>query len=96
MFMPRTALAYVEAEGDHSDKLLEAQSQWLDEQSQLGEAMEPHYQRLFSFPDDFSEEEFGHIAMTLLSPMLSLYHKDKLGELASFVEGGTMTSQGDK
>ncbi|PHQ74935.1 MAG: exodeoxyribonuclease V subunit gamma [Shewanella sp.] len=96
MFMPRTALAYVEAEGDHQDKLLEAQSQWLDEQSQLGEAMEPHYQRLFSFPDDFSEEEFGHIAMTLLSPMLSLYHKDKLGELANFVESGIMTSQGEK
>ncbi|QFU22590.1 exodeoxyribonuclease V subunit gamma [Shewanella eurypsychrophilus] len=96
MFMPRTALAYVEAEGDHQDKLLEAQSQWLDEQSQLGEAMEPHYQRLFSFPDDFTEEEFGHIAMTLLSPMLSLYHKDKLGELASFVEGGINSSQGEK
>ncbi|BAJ02378.1 exodeoxyribonuclease V subunit gamma [Shewanella violacea] len=96
MFMPRTALAYVEAEGDHNDKLLEAQSQWLDEQSQLGEAMEPHYQRLFSFPDDFSEDEFGHLAMTLLSPMLSLYHKDKLGELTSFVEGEIHSSQGEK
>ncbi|MEI6858242.1 MAG: exodeoxyribonuclease V subunit gamma [Shewanella sp.] len=95
MFMPRTALAYVEAEGDHYDKLLEAQNLWLDEQSQLGEAIEPHYQRLFSFPDDFSEDEFGHIAITLLSPMLSLYHKGKLGELASFVEGRIMTAQGE-
>jgi exodeoxyribonuclease V gamma subunit len=88
MFMPRTALAYVEAEGDHAEKLIEAHSQWKDEQSQLGEGFEPHYQRLFSFPDDFSEHEFGQIAMTLLSPMLSLYHKDKLSELSSFVEEG--------
>ncbi|RTR28267.1 exodeoxyribonuclease V subunit gamma [Shewanella atlantica] len=88
MFMPRTALAYVEAEGEHSDKLKEAQSQWIDEQSQLGEGFEPHYQRLFSFPEDFKEDEFGQVAMSLLSPMLSLYHKDKLSELASFVEGG--------
>lgn len=88
MFMPRTALAYVEAEGEHSDKLKEAQSQWIDEQSQLGEGFEPHYQRLFSFPEDFKEDEFGQIAMSLLSPMLSLYHKDKLSELANFVEGG--------
>ena len=88
MFMPRTALTYVEAEGDHDDKLKEAQSQWKDEQSQLGEGFEPHYQRLFSFPEDFTEDEFGQIAMSLLSPMLSLYHKDKLSELASFVEGG--------
>jgi len=88
MFMPRTALAYVEAEGDHGDKLLEAKSQWKDEQSQLGEGFEPHYQRLFSFPEDFKEDEFGDIALSLLTPMLSLYHKDKLSELASFVEGG--------
>lgn len=88
MFMPRTALAYVEAQGDHDEKLIEAQSQWKDEQSQLGEGFEPHYQRLFRFPDDFTEDTFGQIAMTLLSPMLSLYHKDKLSELSTFVEGG--------
>lgn len=88
MFMPRTALAYVEAEGEHADKLIEAQSQWIDEQSQLGEGFEPHYQRLFSFPEDFTEVQFGHTAMTLLSPMLSLYHKDRLSELTAFVEGG--------
>ncbi|WP_394147922.1 exodeoxyribonuclease V subunit gamma [Shewanella atlantica] len=88
MFMPRTALAYVEAEGDHIDKLIDAQSQWIDEQSQLGEGFEPHYQRLYNFPEDFTEDQFGQIAMTLLSPMLSLYHKDKLSELSNFVEGG--------
>lgn len=49
MFMPKTALAYVEAEGNHDDKLIEAKSQWIDEQSQLGEGFEPHYQRLFVF-----------------------------------------------
>ncbi|NRD73880.1 exodeoxyribonuclease V subunit gamma [Shewanella sp. VB17] len=88
MFMPKTALAYVEAEGNHDDKLIEAKSQWIDEQSQLGEGFEPHYQRLFRFPEDFSEDKFGHIAITLLSPMLSLYHRDKLSQLSTFVEEG--------
>ncbi len=93
LFMPRTALAYVDAEGEHQQKLLEAQPQWLDEQSQLGEGVEPHFQRLFTFPDDFKEDTFGQVATTLLSPLLSLYHKDKLGELATFVEaGGDKTS----
>jgi len=87
MFMPRTALAYVEAEGEHEDKLKEAQNQWMDEQSQLGEGYEPHYQRLYQFPEDFTESDFGDIATSLLSPMLSLYHKDKLSELSNFVEG---------
>ncbi len=86
-FMPRTAFAYVEAEGDHIEKLIAAQPQWLDEQSNLGEGQEAHYQRLFTFPDDFSEAGFGTIASTLLSPMLSLYHKAPLSELADFVEG---------
>ncbi|CAM4109259.1 exodeoxyribonuclease V subunit gamma [Shewanella aquimarina] len=86
-FMPRTALAYVEAEGEHREKLIAAQPQWLDEQSNLGEGQEAHYQRLFTFPDDFSEAGFGTIATSLLSPMLSLYHKAPLSELADFVEG---------
>ncbi len=86
-FLPRTAFAYVEAEGEHSDKLSAAQSQWLDEQASLGEGLEPHYQRLFSFPDDFSEAEFGALAHGLLSPLQSLYHKAPLSELADFVEG---------
>ncbi|MCL1140354.1 exodeoxyribonuclease V subunit gamma [Shewanella pneumatophori] len=92
MFMPRTALAYVEAEGSHWQKLLEAQSQWLDEQSQLGEGLEPHFQRLFSFPDDFTEDNFGNIANQLLAPLISLYHKDRLSELANFVEAGVNTA----
>ncbi|QQX82222.1 exodeoxyribonuclease V subunit gamma [Shewanella sp. KX20019] len=88
MFMPRTALAYVEAEGDHLQKLREAQPQWLDEQSQLGEGMEPHFQRLYQFPDDFTESRFASTAETLLSPLLSLYHKGKLSELTTYVEAG--------
>ncbi|MCL1048131.1 exodeoxyribonuclease V subunit gamma [Shewanella abyssi] len=88
MFMPRTALAYVEAEGDHLQKLREAQSQWLDEQSQLGEGMEPHFQRLYQFPEDFTETNFAYIAHSLLSPLLSLYHKGKLSELTTYVEAG--------
>ncbi|ABV87739.1 exodeoxyribonuclease V subunit gamma [Shewanella pealeana] len=91
MFMPRTAMAYVEAEGSHRQKLLEAQSQWLDEQSQLGEGLEPHFQRLYRFPEDFSEQTFAKTATRLLEPLLSLYHKDKLSELASFVEAGLDT-----
>ncbi|WP_299806804.1 exodeoxyribonuclease V subunit gamma [uncultured Shewanella sp.] len=91
MFMPRTAMAYVEAEGTHKEKLFEAQSQWLDEQSQLGEGLEPHFQRLYSFPDDFSEQTFAKTATRLLEPLLSLYHKDKLSELATFVEAGLDT-----
>ncbi|WP_028764964.1 exodeoxyribonuclease V subunit gamma [Shewanella colwelliana] len=87
MFIPRTALAYVEAEGDHHEKLLAAQTQWLDEQSQLGEGLEPHFQRLYRFPDDFDAQGFGEISSTLLSPMLSLYHKAPLNELVRYVEG---------
>ncbi|MDR8524083.1 exodeoxyribonuclease V subunit gamma [Shewanella fidelis] len=94
MFMPRTALAYVEAEGSHWQKLITAQTQWLDEQSQLGEGLEPHFQRLFTFPDDFTEDKFASIANQLLAPLLSLYHKDKLSELASFVEAG-INAQGE-
>ncbi|GIU14305.1 exodeoxyribonuclease V subunit gamma [Shewanella sp. MBTL60-007] len=91
MFMPRTAMAYVEAEGSHKQKLIEAQSQWLDEQSQLGEGLEPHFQRLYRFPEDFSEQTFAKTATRLLQPLLSLYHKDKLSELATFVEAGLDT-----
>jgi len=88
MFMPRTALAYVEAQGDHAQKLREAQPQWLDEQTQLGEGMEPHFQRLYQFPDDFTQTRFGDTAQALLSPLLSLYHKGKLAELSDYVEAG--------
>jgi exodeoxyribonuclease V gamma subunit len=86
MFIPNTALAYVQAEGEHRDKLIAAQTKWLDEQNPYGEGTDPHYQRLFSFPDDFLEEQFGHIATTLLSPMLVSYHKDALSKLKSYVD----------
>ena len=85
-FMPRTSLAYVQAQGEHEERLFEAQSEWLDEQSQLGEGTEPHYQRLFRFPDDFTEADFGALAVTLLSPLLSVYHKDTLAKLADYCE----------
>ena len=87
MFIPRTAMAYVEAEGSHQDKLIDAQQQWLDEQGAIGEGLEPHYQRLYRFPDDFSETQFGLLAQTLLEPLLSLHHKAPLAELSDFVEG---------
>lgn len=96
MFMPRTALAYVEAEGDHIQKLREAQPQWLDEQTQLGEGMEPHFQRLYQFPEDFSEQRFGDTAQTLLSPLISLYYKGRLGELATYVEAGAQPAPTSK
>ncbi len=85
-FMPRTSLAYIQAEGDHVAKLIEAQSEWLDEQTGLGEGAEPHNQRLFEFPQDFSEQGFGQLASTLLEPMVSLLTQDKLAQLADFVE----------
>ncbi|MBB1269399.1 exodeoxyribonuclease V subunit gamma [Shewanella sp. SR44-3] len=84
-FMPRTAFAYVETPGSHQEKLIAAQKLWRDEQNQLGEGFEPHNHRLFRFPEDFTESGFGAIATTLLSPMLSLYHKGKLSELEDFV-----------
>lgn len=87
-FMPRTALAYVQAQGDHRDRLLEAQKYWRDEQSQLGEGFEPHNRRLFRFPQDFSEQGFGALAQHLLAPMLSLYQVGKLAELEYFVLEG--------
>ncbi|WP_144206669.1 exodeoxyribonuclease V subunit gamma [Shewanella donghaensis] len=84
-FMPRTALAYVETDGDHVEKLRAAQALWLDEQSGFGEGNDPHNRRLFSFPEDFSEDEFGKTAAMLLQPMLSIYHKGTLAELDEYV-----------
>lgn len=84
-FMPRTSLAYVTAEGDHGEKLAAAQSEWLDEQGEMGEGTEPHYQRLFQFPDDFSQADFGALAERILTPLVSLYHKGTLAELEEFV-----------
>lgn len=88
-FMPRTSLAYVSCEGEHDERLQQALPEWLDEQSQLGEAAfgegnEPHYQRLFSFPRDFSEDSFGALAERIYRPMVSLYLKDTLAQLEEF------------
>jgi exodeoxyribonuclease V gamma subunit len=92
-FMPKTAFAYVETEGDHDDKLLKAEQKWDDGQNQFGEGHDPHNQRLFHFPDDFSEATFGALANHLLHPMLSLYHKQKLAELEPFVSGAAVDIQ---
>ncbi|MGL4713526.1 MAG: exodeoxyribonuclease V subunit gamma, partial [Shewanella sp.] len=77
-FMPRTSLAYLESEGEHDERLQQALPEWLDEQSQLGEGNDPHYQRLFNYPRDFSEDSFGALAERIYRPMVSLYLKDTL------------------
>ncbi|MFK3978401.1 exodeoxyribonuclease V subunit gamma [Shewanella vesiculosa] len=92
-FMPKTAFAYVETDGDHEEKLLKAQQKWDDGQNPFGEGHDPHNQRLFHFPEDFSEATFGALASHLLQPMLSLYHKDKLAELDTFVSGTAVDIQ---
>jgi exodeoxyribonuclease V gamma subunit len=92
-FMPKTAFAYVETDGDHEEKLLKAQQKWDDGQNQFGEGHDPHNQRLFHFPEDFSEARFGALAIHLLQPMLSQYHKDKLAELDTFVSGTAVDIQ---
>ncbi|WP_445776862.1 exodeoxyribonuclease V subunit gamma [Shewanella sp.] len=84
-FMPKTAFAYAEADGEHEDKLLKAKAKWDDGQTQFGEAFDPHNQRLFHFPEDFSQQHFGQLVEHLLAPMISLYHKGKLAELERFV-----------
>lgn len=92
-FMPRTSLAYVSCEGEHDERLQQALPEWLDEQGQLGEGNEPHYQRLFSFPRDFSEDSFGALAERIYRPMVSLYLKDTLAQLEEFALNDGM-SQG--
>lgn len=106
-FMPRTSLAYASAEAHeaqdshtstdpHKARLEAAQSEWLDEQGELGEGTDPHYQRLFHFPDDFTEAHFGKLADDIYRPMLSLYHKDTLAQLEEFAlnEAQTATTEG--
>lgn len=110
-FMPKTSLAYASAEinedetsqldgnhdSQHSVRLEAAQSEWLDEQGELGEGTDPHYQRLFRFPQDFTEANFGKLADEIYRPMLSLYHKDTLAQLEEFVlnaEPQAATSEG--
>ncbi|MGL5047538.1 MAG: exodeoxyribonuclease V subunit gamma, partial [Shewanella sp.] len=83
-FMPRTSLAYLKSEGEHDERLQQALPEWQDEQSQLGEGNDPHYQRLFSFPRDFAEDCFGALAERIYRPMVSLYLKDTLAQLEEF------------
>ncbi|MBM7072885.1 exodeoxyribonuclease V subunit gamma [Shewanella sp. 202IG2-18] len=85
-FLPKTSFAYATEDGSHDDKMLAAQKQWLDEQSQLGEGVEPHFQRVFTFPEDFSADDFGQIATQIWNPMINIYHSDTLAELKAFVE----------
>jgi len=92
-FMPKTAFTYVETDGSHDEKLLKAEQKWDDGQNQFGEGHDPHNQRLFHFPDDFSEATFGQLANHLLQPMISQYHKDKLAELDTFVSGSAVDIQ---
>ncbi|MGL5360945.1 MAG: exodeoxyribonuclease V subunit gamma, partial [Shewanella sp.] len=94
-FMPRTSLAYVTAEGEHGEKLCAAQGEWLDEQGEIGEGTEPHYQRLFQFPQDFSQADFGVLAERILSPLVSLYHKGTLAELEDFVLNDSLNISAD-
>ncbi len=100
-FMPKTSLAYAsteahEEEDQHRARLESAQSEWLDEQGELGEGTDPHYQRLFRFPQDFTETEFGKLADEIYRPMLSLYHKGTLAELEDFAlnEATIATTEG--
>ncbi|EGM70035.1 exodeoxyribonuclease V subunit gamma [Shewanella sp. HN-41] len=90
-FMPRTSLAYAQAEGEHADKLKEAEAEWLDEQGEIGEGTEPHYQRLFQFPKDFTQARFGELAQRIYTPMVSLYHKGTLADLEDFALNEGMT-----
>ncbi|WP_025821436.1 exodeoxyribonuclease V subunit gamma [Shewanella marina] len=92
-FMAKTSLAYTEADGEHSEKLLQARAVWLDENTDIGEGQNPHYRRLFSFPDDFDKDSFGAVAGNLLHPLLSLYHKDKLSQLSTYVESAQFEEQ---
>ncbi|QSX35321.1 exodeoxyribonuclease V subunit gamma [Shewanella avicenniae] len=93
MLMPKTSLAYVMSDGEHQERLQECRKTW--EASQIGgEGADPHYQRCFQYPDDFTEDNFGAIALTLLQPLQSLYSKGKLEQLGDFVANGGMTLQG--
>ncbi|MCL1078231.1 exodeoxyribonuclease V subunit gamma [Parashewanella spongiae] len=85
-FLPKTSLAYANEEGEHAKKLATCQKQWLDEQSQLGESNDPHYRRLYQFPDDFSEQTFGAISHDVLLPMISIYSSDTLAKLSNYVD----------
>ncbi|GGY92669.1 exodeoxyribonuclease V subunit gamma [Shewanella fodinae] len=93
-FMPQTSLAYAMSDGQsHGERLEEAKAAWDDRQGKdgnllPGEGSEPHYQRCFSFPDSFTENSFGMLALTLLSPLVNRYQHGELHQLAEFVANG--------
>ncbi|WP_299006252.1 exodeoxyribonuclease V subunit gamma [uncultured Shewanella sp.] len=90
-FIPNTSFAYAEADGEHANKLDAAASAWLNEQTQFGDASDPHFHRLYHFPEDFQEHTFGHISQTLLSPLLSLYQSGPLKQLSGHVESMSLS-----
>ncbi|WP_298773508.1 exodeoxyribonuclease V subunit gamma [uncultured Shewanella sp.] len=90
-FIPNTSFAYAEADGEHANKLDAAASAWLNEQTQFGDAKDPHFHRLYHFPEDFQENTFGQISQTLLSPLLSLYQSGPLKQLSAHVESTPLT-----
>ncbi|WP_037442979.1 exodeoxyribonuclease V subunit gamma [Shewanella mangrovi] len=93
MLFPNTSLAYAMSDGEHDERLQNARKVWEDGMYP-GEGSEPHFQRSFCYPDDFTEQQFGSIAITLLQPLNSLYHQGKLEELGDFVAHGGVSAQG--
>ncbi|MCH1920893.1 exodeoxyribonuclease V subunit gamma [Shewanella sp. A3A] len=88
MLPPNTALAYAQSGADdHAGRLADAQSVWQGGQF-AGEGSDPHLQRCFTFPDDFDEAGFGALALSLLNPLVGLYHKAQLKELTDYVNNG--------
>ncbi|BDM64056.1 RecBCD enzyme subunit RecC [Shewanella sp. NFH-SH190041] len=94
-FMAKTSLAYLELSYDNSvsdSEIFDALApSWLDDAG-YGDGADPFQARLFRFPDDLLDDGphgFATLADTILGPMLSLYHHDKLSELANYVEGAT-------
>lgn len=86
--VPALAMAAAEAliEGDTQAASLEARLKdiWQDANG-LGEANEPHQQRLLCFPEDFVSDDFLQRAANLWLPLLVLCHSGKLGELGDFI-----------
>ncbi|MCL2914869.1 exodeoxyribonuclease V subunit gamma [Shewanella corallii] len=94
-FMAKTSWALIEEvykqeEQDMSGAILSLESVWVDDNG-FGDGADPYNARLFQFPEDFTgsaQTDFAPLAMTILKPLISLHHTDKLSELANFVEGG--------
>ncbi|WP_133407222.1 exodeoxyribonuclease V subunit gamma [Parashewanella tropica] len=85
IFPPKTAMAFANADGEHEDKLAEAEKAWAGE---FGEGEDPHFQRLFSFPDDF-DDTFVRLSKTVFYPLLDIYYTDKLDSLQDYIESQT-------